>query len=103
MVIILTVSNFFPQITDQEREDLSDELCTVRMNPFGGRHARIVTHADVSSDDIRLASKKLAYVIGSFERAMVKTNPIELNGGHHTLNGDVEIALTNGLKINGHD
>ena len=65
------------QVTDREADFLGEEdLCIVRVNPFLG-FVRMVTHTDVSSDDIRLVIRKLKYVIEEFER-----KPGQVINGH---------------------
>lgn len=66
----LTVAQFcerLRKVTDEELEDVVDEQCTIRVNPFGPAHARFVTHADVSYEDTVAVIKKLKYVIGSLD------------------------------------
>lgn len=66
----MTVGQFcdrLRQVTEEEKVDMIDELCVLRVNPFGPKHARIVTHADVSYDDTVAAIKKLKYVIGGLD------------------------------------
>ena len=58
------------QVTDLEAQVLGgeeDDLCIVRMMPFQG-NVRMVTHADVSREEVCMVIKKLKYVIDEFDR-----------------------------------
>lgn len=82
-------------MTEQEKDDIgSDEVCVVRMNPFGPGAARIVTNCDVSDEDIALAIKKLKYVVNMFDRAYIKN---ELNGEKLSMTS----VVANGITTNG--
>ena len=65
------------QVTDREAEVMGEEdLCIVRVSPFLGK-VRMVTHNDVSREDIRLVVRKIKYVIEEFEK-----KPSQVINGH---------------------
>ena len=51
------------KITDDERNDLNNEVCVIKMLGFGSDRVRFLTSAVINEDEMRLAILKLIYVI----------------------------------------
>ncbi len=50
-------------MTDEERRSLGDSAVGVWAFPRDSAAVRLVTHSDLSSEDIARAAKKIAYVV----------------------------------------
>ena len=61
---------FFSQVTSDESKDIQQTIF-IKAEPFLPQSVRLVTHADVSVDDIKDSIKKLLYVISEYDNYFV--------------------------------
>lgn len=97
--IIVIIFSFFLlpsnyQVTEKEREELGEDSCIMNFNSFGPGVCRLLTHVDVSYEDVMLAIKKIMYVVNEFEKR--PTRKVSSSNGHtnghsngHHMNGSV--------------
>lgn len=69
-----SLSSFNYKVTEEEREELGEDVCIMNFNAFGPGVCRLLTHLDVSYEDTLLAIKKMKFVINELEKRPPRKN-----------------------------